>query len=209
MSNKEFLEKAFDFYQIKDKSWTDILIKYVVFEKEKLCCYLANVFHETACLKKLEESFKYSVDGLKKNKRFTQEEAEKYGYIGDGKTGKYTQEPNQEMIANIMYNRKDLGNLEFGDGYKFRGRGLFQLTGRYNYSLYGKELNIDLINNPDLVSKDKEIAIKTSLLFWKLNNLDNLFSQQDGFKKVRKAINGGENGLDDCNKKYQDLISLC
>lgn len=208
MSNREFLEKAFDFYQIKDRDWIDIFIKNVNFEKEKLCCYLANVLHETACLKKLEESFKYSVEGLKKNKRFTKEEAERYGYIGDGKTGKYTQEPNQEMIANIMYNRKDLGNVENGDGYKFRGRGLFQLTGRYNYTLYSKQLNIDLVKEPDLVCKDKDIAIKTSLLFWRENKLDEIFNKQD-HKKVREKINGGGNGMEDYEKKYQELLNLC
>ena len=89
--------------------------------------------------------------------------------------------------------RKDLGNNQPGDGYKFRGRGLIHITGRYNYTKYGKLLDTDLVENPELAT-DPDIAIIIALEYWDKHDL-NLPADDNDIKKITKKINGGYNGL--------------
>lgn len=91
--------------------------------------------------------------------------------------------------------RRDLGNVEKGDGYKYRGRGIFQLTGRANYRQMGKKLNVDLQKEPDLAATG-EISVQTALEYWKSRNL-NMYADKDDIKEVTRRINGGYNGLED------------
>jgi putative chitinase len=95
--------------------------------------------------------------------------------------------------------RKDLGNTNEGDGYKFRGRGYIQVTGRYNYTRLSKDTGIDFLNNPDLLAQEVN-AIISACWFWSKNNI-NKFADLDDLKKVTKTINGGYNGLEDRKKK--------
>jgi predicted chitinase len=67
---------------------------------------------------------------------------------------------------NVVYNRKDLGNLQPGDGYKFRGRGFNQLTGRANYTIIGKAIGVDIVTNPDLMD-NPEIAAKALAYYFR------------------------------------------
>lgn len=92
-------------------------------------------------------------------------------------------------------NRKDLGNTQPGDGYKYRGRGPIQLTGRANYTKYGKLLGLDLVNNPDLVF-EPEVGLKVATLYWTMNNL-NVPADVNNVKTITRRINGGLNGLQD------------
>ena len=89
--------------------------------------------------------------------------------------------------------RGSLGNTARGDGRRFKGRGLIQLTGRANYTQYGKLLDLDLVNKPDLAAEPK-----TSLLiaceFWKQHDL-NRWADQDDLITITRRINGGLNGL--------------
>lgn len=91
--------------------------------------------------------------------------------------------------------RTDLGNVKPGDGYKYRGRGIIQLTGRTNYAVYGKKLGLDLINDPDLASR-ADIALKIALQYWNDKKLNN-FADANDIKTITKRINGGYNGLQD------------
>jgi putative chitinase len=91
--------------------------------------------------------------------------------------------------------RKDLGNVYRGDGRRYRGRGVIQLTGRYNYRKYGKLLGLDLENNPELAA-DPEVSLRTAAEYWKQNNLNALADRDDG-KGITRRINGGYNGLKD------------
>ncbi len=91
--------------------------------------------------------------------------------------------------------RKNLGNTQKGDGYKYRGRGLIHLTGRANYEYYGKKLGLDLINNPDL-AMDPDNALKIGVQFWHDRKLNEV-ADQDDIEAITKAINGGYNGLSD------------
>jgi putative chitinase len=91
--------------------------------------------------------------------------------------------------------RKDLGNLEAGDGFKYRGRGIFQLTGRANYKKYGDLLDIDLVGEPDLAA-DPETALKIACEYWKSRKINDC-ADKDDVVAVTKRINGGTNGIAD------------
>ena len=91
--------------------------------------------------------------------------------------------------------RKDLGNLQPGDGYKFRGRGYIQVTGRYNYTKLSKDTGIDFLNDPDLLAQEVN-AIVSACWFWNKNKINEL-ADKDDVKAVTKKINGGFNGLKD------------
>jgi hypothetical protein len=70
-----------------------------------------------------------------------------------------------DLAYGILNPNQTLGNKEIGDGYKFRGRGYIQITGRYIYEQIGKVLNIDLLNDPDLITKDADVAAKSALIY--------------------------------------------
>ena len=91
--------------------------------------------------------------------------------------------------------RKDLGNIHPGDGARYHGRGIFQITGRANYRNYGEALGLDLEGNPELAA-DGKIALEIACLYWKNHNL-NHFADRDDILSITKAINGGLNGLAD------------
>jgi putative chitinase len=91
--------------------------------------------------------------------------------------------------------RADLGNTQPGDGARFRGRGLFQITGRANYAKYGADLKIDLVDDPARAA-DPDVATETACLFWNDHDLNTLADADDGTGITRK-INGGVNGLAD------------
>ena len=93
-----------------------------------------------------------------------------------------------------------------GDGWKYRGRGFIQLTGKSNYEAFSKDMDIDAINNPDLVKDDLSIAIRSAVWFWNKNNL-NTYCDKGDFIGLTKRINGGTNGLSDRETKYKKLIS--
>jgi putative chitinase len=90
--------------------------------------------------------------------------------------------------------RADLGNTEPGDGARFRGRGLIQITGRANYAAIGAKLGLDLLDNPDQAA-DPAISLRIACEFWKSRNLND-FADQDDALAVTWLVNGGFNGLD-------------
>lgn len=92
--------------------------------------------------------------------------------------------------------RADLGNTEKGDGERFKGRGLIQLTGRANYSKYSKYIGRDLVSEPEKVSDDLGLAVNVAGWFW-MNTSLNKFADRDEIRTVTKRINGGLNGLRD------------
>jgi len=94
-----------------------------------------------------------------------------------------------------------LGNTQPGDGFRYRGRGPIQITGRANYKKYGDLLGVDLEGNPDLAATP-QYAFSTAGLFWKLNGLNELADVQD-FITITKRINGGLNGLAERQKYYE------
>lgn len=100
--------------------------------------------------------------------------------------------------------RKDLGNTNDGDGYKFRGRGYIQVTGRANYTVLAKDTGLDCVNNPDIISQEANAMI-SALWFWNKRKLNDL-ADKDDLKAITKKINGGYNGLKERTellKKYK------
>lgn len=96
---------------------------------------------------------------------------------------------------------KDLGNTDPGDGFKYRGRGPIQITGRANYKKYGDLLGVDFVGNPDLAATP-EFAFQIAGLFWKTRRLNELADAQD-FTTITKRINGGLTGLAEREKYYE------
>ena len=89
--------------------------------------------------------------------------------------------------------RSDLGNTEQGDGVRFKGRGLIQVTGRYNYEVCGKALGVDLIANPQLLG-ELPLCVDSAFSFWNSNRLNQL-ADADDIEAITRRINGGLNGL--------------
>ena len=96
--------------------------------------------------------------------------------------------------------------MQPGDGYKFRGRGYIQVTGRINYTELSKYTGIDFVNNPDLLSQEAN-AIISALWYWNKHKLNTL-ADQDNIKLITKKINGGYNGLADRIKKLEKWKKL-
>lgn len=97
--------------------------------------------------------------------------------------------------------RRDLGNVKRGDGRRYKGRGPIQITGRYNYRKYGKLLDVDLENNPELAATPR-IGTLIAGEYWHQNNL-NALADRDNGKQITRRINGGYNGLKDRLKKIE------
>ena len=107
----------------------------------------------------------------------------------------------REIASGQAYEgRKDLGNTEPGDGVKFKGRGLIQLTGRANYKKASEYFKEDFINNPQLIETPKYATLVAGW-YWDRHSLNKLADIQD-FRKITKIINGGYNGMADRQKHY-------
>ena len=100
--------------------------------------------------------------------------------------------------GNAYEGREDLGNTQLGDGARFRGRGLIQLTGRANYTRYGELLGKDLLTDP-MVVEAMPLALEVSLMYWKDRRL-NRFADENNFREVTRRINGGYNGMESRSK---------
>jgi putative chitinase len=102
----------------------------------------------------------------------------------------------EEFATGDAYeNRRDLGNVQPGDGRRYKGRGLIQLTGRANYTKFGNEMGIKLVENPEQAAEPK-LSLRIACEFWKSSSINNACDQDD-LIRVTKLINGGTNGLDD------------
>lgn len=159
--------------------------------------FIAQIGTESGGFKTLSESFNYSIAGLAIfGNRLTASQREQLGRRN--REGPLPVE-RQRAIANLVYAGR-YGNKASGDGYKFRGRGLKQITFLDNYLACGRTLGIDLISNPDLLLQD-EYAARSAGWFWKANNC-NSFADSGDFVGLTKRINGGDNGLADRQARY-------
>lgn len=154
--------------------------------KARQAAFLAQVGHESGGGVRLAENLHYSAQGLLKTwpRRFTEETAPQYAAHGP------------EAIANCVYAGRN-GNRDeaSGDGWKYRGRGLIQLTGRENYRDCGNGISMDLLAKPDMLS-GQEGASMSAAWFWWSRNL-NTYADIGDFTKITAIINGGQNGQDD------------
>lgn len=175
--------------------WTEFInelcVKYGIDTPIRLAAFIAQTAHESSDYKVLEENLNYSASQLVKTwpKRFTNKTAPAYA-------------KKPEKIANKVYaDRMGNGNESSGDGYKFRGRGLIQLTGKTNYTNFGSSLQMSADEASDYCSKQKG-AFESACWFWRANNL-NRFADADDIAGMTEAINGGDIGLQDRKTKYE------
>lgn len=155
---------------------------------------MANLDHESGGFTKNEENLNYSAKRL-------QEVFPKYYSTPEAARADAN---NPEAIANKVYGGR-MGNTEAGDGFKYRGRGDIQLTGKKQYEDMGKKLGVDLVNNPDL-AKDPKISAQIAVQHWKSSGADRaaMAGDQD---RARKLTNGGTNGLEDVKSKYDGYLA--
>ena len=185
------------------QGWTtalnEVLPTYKIDTPERIASFLAQCGHESAGFTVLQENLNYSADGL--NKIF-----KKYFPTLDS-AQPYARKP--EMIANRVYGgRMGNGDEASGEGYKFRGRGPIQLTGKDNYTACSDFLFQDdtLVQNPDMLL-DPEYALHSACWFWWKNDLNNYADSAD-LVTMTKRINGGTIGLEDRIKHYNHAMEI-
>jgi putative chitinase len=160
----------------------------------RLSHFLSQCAHESGNFKFLKENLNYSADGLRKifPKYFPTIEA----------ANKYARQP--EKIANKVYgNRMGNGDEASGDGFKFRGRGYIQLTGKDNYAAFDKFVDDDIMANPDLVAT--KYPLTSAAFFFHKNKLWEVCDRghsDDVVTAVTKRVNGGTHGLADRQEKF-------
>ena len=171
---------------------TEQFEKYEINTVNRAAGFLAQCGHESAGFTVLKENLNYSADGL--NKIFKKY----FPTVADATP--YARNP--EKIANKVYaNRMGNGPESSGEGYKFRGRGAIQLTGKDNYSQFAKSVGLTVDEAvADLETLDG--AIESACWFWKKNGL-NAICDKDDIVLMTKRINGGTIGLDDRKKHYE------
>ena len=162
-----------------------VLPKYGIADSRlRLAHFFAQILHESGCMRFDMENLNYSAEALRQvfGKYFTTKE----------EADTYARQP--EKIANRVYaNRMGNRSEASGDGWKFRGRGLIQLTGRSNYKAFAEWVGDQrVMDEPDLVSS--HYAVHSAVFFWDKNSL-NRFADKDDVLGLTKRINGGENGL--------------
>lgn len=179
------------------------MIRYNIDNVNRIRAFLAQIGAESGQLSVVVENLNYSAKALRSV----------FGkYFTDAEAVKYARKP--EQIANIVYaNRLGNGDTESGDGWRYRGRGLIQLTGKNNYikatnEMYALPDGVNFVNNPDLLATP-EYAAQSAAWFWSANGLNALSDQLVGdnelniFKAITKRINGGYNGLEDRLSLYE------
>ena len=166
----------------------------------RLAHFLAQAGHESGGFKAVNENLNYGAKGLR-------------GIFGkyfptDAKAALYERKP--EKIANLVYGgRMGNGPEASGEGYKFRGRGYIQLTGKDNYTAFGKAINEDLTANPDLVATKYPLA--SAAWFFHKNGLHKLAdggATEAVVTSITKRVNGGTIGLADRLKHFNEYYTL-
>lgn len=163
---------------------------------KRIAMFMAQAIHESQCFRRLSENLNYSADGLRKTwpKRFSSADAAEYG-----------RKP--EKIANHVYaKRHGNGDENSGDGWKYRGRGIFQITFKDNYRACGKALGIDLISKPELLAQP-EYACLSAGWYWDSRSL-NAFADKSDVAQISKVINGGINGLEERKRLWANNMKI-
>lgn len=162
----------------------------------EIAALLATTAHESGNFRHTEENLRYSAGTLMKTwpNRFR-----------DRAYAEQVAKGGPQAVANAVYGGR-MGNDQPGDGYKYRGRGFIQLTGKANYAAFAKDTGIDALRNPDLVSRP-DIAAKSALWFWKKNKGIGPAAQRGDITAVTKIVNGGTNGLSDRKNKFNSYLS--
>lgn len=187
------------------EEWTealnDVLPDFDINTPLRVAAFLAQCGHESAGFSILRENLNYSAEGLHKTFRKyfpTLESAQPYAR-------------NPEKIANRVYaNRMGNGNEASGDGWRYRGRGPIQLTGKNNYTAFANDYFEDpqtVLDDPDLLVDHIPTSLLAAVWFWQKNNLNKEADAGD-IKTMTRKINGGFIGLEDRIKHYEHALHV-
>jgi putative chitinase len=189
------------------ESWYDAAVpmfeKYEINTTNRLAGFMAQCAHESLDFTRLEENLNYSEKAL--NGVFGR-------YFGKGKRDAKEYARNPEKIANYVYQdeyrskRGAMGNTTAGDGWRFRGRGIKQLTGRNNYTAFGKSVGMSAEEAADYVATERG-ALESACWFWATNKLDKWADNGD-IKGLTKKINGGTIGLEDRTRRWEEALAI-
>lgn len=165
--------------------------------------FIAQCGHESTSFTQLVEGFNYSVAGLAgfvKAKRITQDQANS---LGRKSSEKVLPLERQKAIANLVYSNR-YGNKSAGDGWKYRGRGLKQITFLDNYLRCGTALKLDLVSNPELLEKDINAARSAAWFY----SSSGCLKYPGDLVRVTQIINGGQNGIDNRRARFLKAKSV-
>ena len=184
------------------KAMLEIFPKYEINTPNRIAGFVAQCAHESTNFTALEENLNYSEAQLIKTfGRY-------FGPAPKRNAKEYARKP--EMIANYVYMDEfrvsKMGNVKPGDGWLFRGRGLKQLTGRENYTNFGKSIGMTAEEAAVYVATEKG-AIESACWFWDRNKL-NAVADTGDIVKMTKIINGGDIGLADRKKRYEAALAI-
>jgi putative chitinase len=186
--------------QVVIDSIPEVASKFGINTPLRVAHFLAQCGHESGGFRVTQENLNYSAKGL--NGIF-----KKY-FPTEASAAAYARQP--QKIANKVYaNRMANGSEASGDGYKFRGRGYIQLTGRDNYTQFGKAIGVDIPSNPDVVAST--YALASAAWFWSKNGLNKLAdagASDTAVTSITKRVNGGTIGLADRIKHFKEYYHL-
>ena len=170
----------------------EILPEYEINTPQRVAAFVAQCAHESGGFKALKENLNYKAASLRRVfPKYFPDDAIANAYANKG-----------EMIANRVYaNRMGNGDEHSGDGYRYCGRGLVQLTGKDNYSWFAASLEMPVEDVPEYLATF-EGAVQSACWFWETNNL-NQWADKDDILTMTKRINGGTIGLEDRKKHYE------
>ena len=176
---------------------SSVLQKYEIDTPQRVAAFIAQCTHESGGFKRLKENLNYKAESLVRvfPKYFPSLDLAKQ-YAHD-----------QEKIANRVYGgRMGNGDESSGDGFRYCGRGLIQLTGRNNYTKFAESIGMTVEEVPALF-ESYEGAVESACWFWKTNNL-NQFADSGDILTMTKRINGGTIGLEDRIKHYNHALEV-
>jgi putative chitinase len=185
------------------KALVEILPKYDIDTEQRIAGFIAQCGHESGDFRIMEENLNYSEKAL--NAVFGR-------YFGPGKRNAAEYARNPEKIANYVYMDEfrskagQMGNTKPGDGFRFRGRGLKQLTGRNNYTAFGKSIGMTAEEAAEYVATEKG-AVESACWFWNTNKL-NKFADAGDIVGLSKKINGGTIGLEDRVRRWEEALKI-
>ena len=184
-----------EFQQAMVENMNQLFDMYEINTPLRIAHFLAQAMHESGDFSINTENLNYSAQGLLRifPKYFPSAELAEH----------YARKP--ELIANRVYGgRMGNGPEATGEGWKYRGRGIFQLTGKDNYRHYGEQLGIDLENEPE-AAYDPCVSLQVACQYWKDRNINQAADNNDIVAVTRK-INGGTIGLDDRTHHFEQIF---
>lgn len=199
---KELLPSNNDKVEEWYEAMTEYFPKFEIDTPLRVAAFIAQCGHESNGFTVLKENLNYSADAL--NKVFP-----KYFKNAGREAEDYHRKP--EEIANVIYaNRMGNGDTESGEGWKYRGRGPIQLTGKDNYTRFATEFFDDpetVMNDPDLLCDHIPTALLSAIWYWTKNKLNNEADAKD-IRTMTRKINGGYIGLEDREKHYNHALEI-